>query len=236
MNNKQSFVLYTSFYEPIKSLPNEELGLLFRAIFEFKENGVCSTDSLTPSSLMAFNFIKNQFLVDDAKYAKRTEANRNNGLKGGRPITQPNPNNPMGFSETQITQPNPNDNVNGNDNGNGNGNEKKERVTNVTPKKVFVLPDWIDAGVWSDYCEMRARLKKPLTERAKQLVIGDLEKLKEAGDNPNDVLNQSVKNSWQGVFALKQKTNQYQNNKPTPMPSKNLVVNSPEWKIEMGIV
>lgn len=140
MNNKQSFVLYTSFYEPIKSLPNEELGLLFRAIFEFKENGVCNTDLLTPSSLMAFNFIKNQFSVDDAKYAKRAEANRNNGLKGGRPITQPNPNNPLGFSETQITQPNPNDNVNGNDNDKDNEKDIKKEKKEGATKKLSPLP------------------------------------------------------------------------------------------------
>jgi len=55
-----------------------------------------------------------------------------------------------------------------------------------------------------DFRAMRERLRKPLTGKALELILQDLEKL--APDNPAlqvEIVNQSVKNSWQGVFALK---------------------------------
>lgn len=66
-----------------------------------------------------------------------------------------------------------------------------------------------------DYLEMRKQIKKPMTDRAVELAI---KKLKELSALPfsdsmdNDlaiqILNQSIMNSWQGLFPLKeQKTN-----------------------------
>ena len=33
--DRQSFIIYKNFYEPIKHLDDEDLGKLFRAIFEY---------------------------------------------------------------------------------------------------------------------------------------------------------------------------------------------------------
>lgn len=55
-----------------------------------------------------------------------------------------------------------------------------------------------------DFRVMRERIRKPLTGKALELTLRDLEKL--APDNPAlqvEIIEQSVKNSWQGVFALK---------------------------------
>lgn len=80
---KDSFIMYNSYYEAIKHLPHKEKGMLLDAIFEYNLNGV--VPDLTPVVKMAFNFMKGQFDRDAAKYEKRVEANRKNGLKGGRP-------------------------------------------------------------------------------------------------------------------------------------------------------
>ena len=51
---------------------------------------------------------------------------------------------------------------------------------------------------------MRERLRKPLTGRALELALRELEKL--APNNPAlqiAIVNQSVMNGWQGVVALK---------------------------------
>ena len=53
---------------------------------------------------------------------------------------------------------------------------------------------------------MRKRIKKPLTDRAKELILEKLEQLA-PGDEQKQIkiLDQSVMNSWQGVFELKEK-------------------------------
>lgn len=67
----------------------------------------------------------------------------------------------------------------------------------------FILPSWVPVEAWSGYEEMRKKIKKPLTDRARKLAITELEKLRIAGHPPERVLNQSVLNSWAGVFELK---------------------------------
>lgn len=71
---KESFVLYLSWYETLKSLDNESLGKLFRAIFTYQKN--FELPDLEPELRMAFGFMKNQFDKDREKYLKRCEANR----------------------------------------------------------------------------------------------------------------------------------------------------------------
>lgn len=66
-----------------------------------------------------------------------------------------------------------------------------------------------------DYLEMRKQIKKPMTDRAVELAIKKLEELSTVpfsdsmdNDLAIQILNQSVMNSWQGLFPLKeQKTN-----------------------------
>lgn len=67
----------------------------------------------------------------------------------------------------------------------------------------FLLPGWIPSDSWSAFVEMRLRIRKPMTDRAKELACMELERLKAQGQDPTAVLNQSVMNSWQGLFPLK---------------------------------
>ena len=128
---KDSFILYNSFYEPIKSLKNEQLGKLFRAVFNYTINGEITQDS---EILVPFMFIKNQIDLDSKKWIeekqKRSEAgkkgmqnrwhNKNNNNKNA--ITKDNSvinvitdYNKVYQGITKITD-NVNDNVNVNDN------------------------------------------------------------------------------------------------------------------------
>lgn len=82
---KDSFVLYNSFYDPIKELKNEQLGKLFRAIFNYTINGEITQDN---EILIAFMFIKNQIDLDTKKWEeakkKRSEAGRLGGINRAR--------------------------------------------------------------------------------------------------------------------------------------------------------
>ena len=51
---------------------------------------------------------------------------------------------------------------------------------------------------------MRNKIKKPLTEHAKELLLKDLTKFENIKTgNANIALENSIKNSWQGVFEPK---------------------------------
>jgi len=54
------------------------------------------------------------------------------------------------------------------------------------------------------FLEMRNKIKKPMTEEAKRLLCHRLDKFKNGGSNIIDVINQSILNSWQNVYELKQ--------------------------------
>ena len=77
MKEKESFILYNSFYEPIKALKNEQLGKLLRAIFNYTINGEITQDS---EIMVAFMFIKNQIDLD----AKKWEAEKNKRSEAGK--------------------------------------------------------------------------------------------------------------------------------------------------------
>lgn len=80
-----------------------------------------------------------------------------------------------------------------------------------SPRSVHV-PDWISGEVWAEFVKMRDRIRKPMTPYAAELIIKQLAKLGES--DANAILEQSIANSWQGVFPLKTPRSQ-----PKPMSS-----------------
>lgn len=69
----------------------------------------------------------------------------------------------------------------------------------------MTLPEWIDSEAWDGYEEMRRKIRKPMTDRARSMAVRELERLKADGYDPNAVLDQSTFNSWQGLFELREK-------------------------------
>lgn len=157
--SRQSFVLYTNYYEILKDLSDEDFGKLSKAIYQY----VLGLEyELTPAITIAFKFIKNQLDIDNNKYDKIKERNKSNGEKGGRPKTQKNPKNPLGYlgysenpaetlgySENPIksleTQKKHNDNDNDNDNVNDNvnvlENQKNKNQKEIKEIKTTTLED-----------------------------------------------------------------------------------------------
>lgn len=80
--------------------------------------------------------------------------------------------------------------------------ENKKRKDN-TPAVYYPMDDLLNQ-TFTDYVEMRKKLKSPMTERAIQLAMNNLEKLS-GGDNDTavQILEQSIMNSWKGLFPLK---------------------------------
>lgn len=71
-----SFILYTSDYQLIEGLTDEQLGQLTRALFTYARDG--EVINLEPVVRMAFVFIKDKIDRNQAKYQKKCERNREN--------------------------------------------------------------------------------------------------------------------------------------------------------------
>lgn len=74
-------------------------------------------------------------------------------------------------------------------------------------KHKFYLPDWIPKETWQAFEEMRRKIRKNMTDHAKELAVKDLASLKADGHDPKAVLDQSIMNSWQALYPLKLKAN-----------------------------
>lgn len=69
-------------------------------------------------------------------------------------------------------------------------------------KKSFLLPEWVDSEAWVGFEEMRKKIRAPLTDRARNGIIKELQKLCPTGDNGAAILDQSTQRSWRGIFPL----------------------------------
>jgi hypothetical protein len=57
---------------------------------------------------------------------------------------------------------------------------------------------------FDEFCKMRSRIKKPLTDHAKKLILKKLDEISTDKNIQIKILDQSTANSWQGVFPLSQ--------------------------------
>ncbi len=67
----------------------------------------------------------------------------------------------------------------------------------------MVLPEWLDSDAWKGYLAMRKKIKRPLTDYAMTLAIRKLEQMRVEGQDIQAVLEQSIFNSWIGLFPVK---------------------------------
>jgi hypothetical protein len=110
------------------------------------------------------------------RWGQDTEKSQENGKPNGLP------------TETPITQK---------------PEARSQRRREDKPPSRVDLPDWVPREEWDGFKAMRARQKKPLTLRAEQMALADLEKLRAEGNDPAAVLRQSEFKCWLGLFPLK---------------------------------
>jgi hypothetical protein len=65
------------------------------------------------------------------------------------------------------------------------------------------LPSWLEQPLWDSWVADRKERKKPLTQRAAELSITELTKLRAEGFTPKEVIETAIRNGWQGLFAPK---------------------------------
>lgn len=97
--------------------------------------------------------------------------------------------------------------------------DKKESDTiilTIKNHKGDLLPDWLNVDQWNEYKAMRKSIKKPLTPHAEKLAIKKLEKFKDEGQDIEEIINNSIFNSWQGLFPVKENKNKLNGQERTP--------------------
>lgn len=65
------------------------------------------------------------------------------------------------------------------------------------------MPDWIPVEAWNGYVEMRKKLRKPMTARARSLVINALQAMHGKGLDVALALDNSTRNDWIDVYEPK---------------------------------
>ena len=79
---------------------------------------------------------------------------------------------------------------------------RKKRVPKLA--EPFALPVWVPSEAWAGFEEMRRKARKPMTDRARWLIIAELERLQKDGHAPGPVLDQSIRKNWLDVYAIKE--------------------------------
>ncbi|HHG0804894.1 TPA: replication protein [Klebsiella pneumoniae] len=66
------------------------------------------------------------------------------------------------------------------------------------------LPDWLSAEIWSSWVAYRRDLKKPIkSQQTVTQAINLLDRCRLNGYSPEEIINQSIANGWQGLFEPK---------------------------------
>jgi len=177
---KDSCIIYRSFIDATISLPDAERLQIFDAIFSYALDG--KEPKLNGVSSTVFTLIRPQL---DAN-RKRFE----NGCKEKKKSKR------KAKGKQRGSKPEANDNVNDNVNPNLNSNLKSEL------EKLNV-----NLETWQDFVAFRLEKKKPITDRILKILLKDLKEFEAKKKGfANLSLENSVKNSWQGLFQPKEET------------------------------
>ena len=193
---RDSFIFYRSFFETISDLEDKEQLQIYKAIAELSLNdNLIKLDGLAKT---IFRLIEPQLLANKKRYLNGLKG-AEHGSKGGRPKSK---NNPKETPRKPLNNPKKTPNITPNKNKNENVNENKKC------KLELELPNFINKNLFDGFVEMRNKIKKPLTDKAKELLIKKLTAFenKQAGF-ANKALENSIEGSWQGIFEPRPNNN-----------------------------
>jgi hypothetical protein len=85
-----------------------------------------------------------------------------------------------------------------------------DRRTKPRPHIAVDLPDWLPPDAWAEWSAYRGSIAKGRwTQRAAELSIESLGRLRAKGEDPRRVIEQSIANGWTGLFADKTEQTRY---------------------------
>lgn len=206
--------VYPDFINVVRELDNGARGRLLLAIMQYA-NGE-EPDELTGAERIAFIVIKSQIDRDADAYEANAKKQSENGKKGGRPkkptAFSENPKNPPLFSETHQKPKKPEKEKDKEKDKEEDKEEEKDkdksaRARDADAFAAFAAGDGDLLAVLKDFEKMRKSIKKPMTDRAKQLLVTKL-KNEFPPEQWKPVLEQSIVKCWQDIYPLKEREQQ----------------------------
>jgi hypothetical protein len=190
--------VFTDFADAMEELGDAERGRLFTAMLKYAETG--AAPDFRGNERFIWPVAKLQIDRTVEEYSRTVEARRECGKLGGRPKKA------NGFDENQKKQKVFSETKKSKDKDNDKDKENIPSGNNTPPTPPRGRVDVPEALMenWNGFCEMRKKIKKPLTDRAAKMILNELERLA-PGDNHTKglILDQSVKRCWQDVYPLK---------------------------------
>lgn len=196
--------VFTDYLEAIEFLGDAERGRLFTALLTYAKTG--AVPQLGGNERFVFPIMRAQIDRDMAAMAEISKT-RSNAAKESyarrMQVQQMQANAASAANASKCCKDKDKD-------------EDKEKDKDVSPPLIpprggkrdafadFAGEDAELLATLRDYAEMRTKIKKPMTERAKQLACTKLQELS-GGDRRTEIMivEQSIANSWQGLFPLK---------------------------------
>lgn len=195
---KSSFILYSDLVHIIEKIIERDRqngtnnsGELFFHILEYVNDR--KPEPVNDIVDLTFEPIKQSLKRQLKTWEAVCERNKINGSKGGRPKNPKKPKKASGLNKNP-KKPKKADSDSDNDSDNDSESEKRK------------LGDF-EVAV-REFENHRRKMRKPMTDRAKELLLSKLEKLApENEDKQIAILEQSVMNGWLGIFELKDHSN-----------------------------
>lgn len=177
------------YYDTEKPLPKDDSGRLARLVLAVTE------EEKTALATVLAEF----FTLEDGAYHNhrcdreiaRYQALRVSASKAGKASAA------IRYNEKATPVERPLDSRSTNQNQNQNQSKPKPKAQRFAP------PPWIPEESWKGFEAMRVKIRKPMTDRAKAMIVKQLENLKAEGHDPVAVLAQSEVHSWADVYPIK---------------------------------
>ena len=90
-------------------------------------------------------------------------------------------------------------------------NNKKKKDELLKSDKKIEIPEYIPDGLLNDFYEHRKSMKKPMTDKAKALLINKLTNFYNDGFDPKDLLEEAIMRGWQTIYQTTNSKKGYQN-------------------------
>lgn len=95
-------------------------------------------------------------------------------------------------------------NASAKDEANTNISQKSKVITKSIDLENISLPPWLPSDVWKNWIDYRVSIKAKMTLKSAELCIAKLETLRRDGNNPIEVIEQSIMSGkWTGLFPVK---------------------------------
>lgn len=194
MASKKGVVMYYDILDQLEDFTDEQFGKITRAIIKYDKTGqITEFDDL--SMKVAFKMLKPILDRNKQEYAEICEKRREAGSLGGKQKVA---------NASKCYQMLANDSKSTYNDNDIDKDIDKDKVKDKVKEIIKEIESESLRVEIQEFVKMRTRIKKPLTAHALDLILRELNRLTPNIDEQVLIVQQSIKNGWQGVFPLKE--------------------------------